>query len=744
MGDQMRAWAYTIPGRPENVLNITNLQCPRLTSADQVLIKVTHVSILSSSLLVFDLIPNFTGRPRIPELDFAGEIVEAGKNVRSELQELGTLVFGATKPTPLQVLGFSDLRGVLTEYIVAHQKNVVVKPHNITNEEASGAAGVGCTAMQFLDYANVKPGDNVLINGASGAVGIMATQMAKHIVGPQGNVVTTSSKAKVDMVKELGADVVIDYKEHSPLHEYLASTYGERPFDAIIDCVGVQDLYVHSAGYLKKDAPFLNMGIQRPVGRDWAWSDIRIFFTAQLKNYFRPRFLGGTPRKYAFISATPEPTKLERIRQMIADGKLKYIIDSVWPFEEARAAYERFETNATRGRVVIEVQKFQSQVSNTAFKQQRLKSWQPLLTPKTVLPILFAVGIVFAPLGGLFLWASETVNEIEIDYTDCGSVTTNPQLIPSNLWSYHLGSSNTTEINVPQYYSETVTTFLDNSSNPQNLQITRCHIQFTIGVPLKPSVFIYYKLTNFYQNHRQYVKSFSQNQLNGQAVDASTADSSCSPVGHDPVSGKPYYPCGLIANSMFNDTIGQPTLVGGTPSNFVSTNIAWPADQTRYAVSSYTPDNCLPPPNWQSRYPNNSFASQADIDKIARDEHFLVWMRLSWYPTFRKLWSRYDGPDTLAAGTYQIQIDSMYPITTYGGRKSIVISGTSFLGDRNSFMGYAYIAMGCICALLGLIFLARNCFKPRKLGDHTYLNWDQSGGQRSHRQDEPGRALHMD
>ncbi|KAJ1929951.1 alkylphosphocholine resistance protein lem3, partial [Tieghemiomyces parasiticus] len=55
--------------------------------------------------------------------------------------------------------------------------------------------------------------------------------------------------------------------------------------------------------------------------------------------------------------------------------------------------------------------------ANTAFKQQRLKAWQPLLTPKTVLPTFFAVGIIFAPLGGVLLWASDSVNEIIIDYT---------------------------------------------------------------------------------------------------------------------------------------------------------------------------------------------------------------------------------------------------------------------------------------------------------------------------------------
>ncbi|KAI6885910.1 hypothetical protein KC355_g21710, partial [Hortaea werneckii] len=58
---------------------------------------------------------------------------------------------------------------------------------------------------------------------------------------------------------------------------------------------------------------------------------------------------------------------------------------------------------------------------NTAFRQQRLKAWQPILTPRTVLPLFFAIGVIFAPIGGLLLWASSEVQEILIDYTDCNT-----------------------------------------------------------------------------------------------------------------------------------------------------------------------------------------------------------------------------------------------------------------------------------------------------------------------------------
>ncbi|SAM02888.1 hypothetical protein [Absidia glauca] len=369
--------------------------------------------------------------------------------------------------------------------------------------------------------------------------------------------------------------------------------------------------------------------------------------------------------------------------------------------------------------------------ANTAFKQQRLKAWQPLLTPKTVLPTLFAAGIVLAPLGGLFLYESETVNEIVIDYTSCDGAGAIDSTLASNLYSYKFTSDNSTVIRAPSYKTVTSNTFLDNST-VNGEDIKRCIIKFSIPMELKPPIFIFYKLTNFYQNHRKYVKSLSYNQLAGESISPGDAGSSCNPLAFDG-NNKMYYPCGLIANSMFNDSISNLRLLN--PANtssdnktypFSETGIAWPSDKARFKKTTMAPDQITPPPNWLRRYPNytaeNTFDPQAD-------EHFQVWMRTSWYPTFRKLYSHYDG-EPLSPGTYEVQIDLNYNIVAYGGTKSIVISGTSFLGDRNAFMGLAYIIFGCVCAFLGLIFLGLHFFKPRKLGDHDRLSWNQTPGMR--------------
>ena len=194
--------------------------------------------------------------------------------------------------------------------------------------------------------------------------------------------------------------------------------------------------------------------------------------------------------------------------------------------------------------------------TDTAFKQQRLKAWQPILTPKTVLPTFFILGIIFAPIGGILIWGSSLITEITLDYTDCENLSTSSandslsfQDMPSNRFSYSLRSADKNAfVRTPQY------AFLDNSNNSSVTDVTmerQCAIEFDIPADMGPSVFLYYKLTNFYQNHRRYVKSMDANQLKGQnrsAYDLSTGD--CKPLGA--IDNKPIYPCGLIANSIFN------------------------------------------------------------------------------------------------------------------------------------------------------------------------------------------------
>lgn len=193
---------------------------------------------------------------------------------------------------------------------------------------------------------------------------------------------------------------------------------------------------------------------------------------------------------------------------------------------------------------------------DTAFKQQRLKAWQPILTPKTVLPTLFIIGIIFGPIGGLLIWGSSLVTEMTFDYSNCENLTPSASNgsftfvnMPSDKYSYRLRAKNAdAKPSTPQY------AFLDNTSNDTVSDASdkkQCIVQFNVPADLDASVFLYYKLTNFYQNHRRYVKSLNSDQLKGKFVSNKDLDNSdCKPLGTR--DGKAIYPCGLIANSLFN------------------------------------------------------------------------------------------------------------------------------------------------------------------------------------------------
>ncbi|KAG0006155.1 hypothetical protein BGZ80_000951 [Entomortierella chlamydospora] len=367
--------------------------------------------------------------------------------------------------------------------------------------------------------------------------------------------------------------------------------------------------------------------------------------------------------------------------------------------------------------------------ANTAFKQQRLKAWQPILTPKTVLPAFIVIGILFAPLGGLFLWASDSVAEIVIDYTKCSGAGPTFVPIPNDQYTVNFPGSSGDE-SAPQYMSVPGSGSYGN--NGVNWVTTRCTIKFNIPDTMKSPIFVYYRLTHFYQNHRRYIKSMDIKQLGGTYRSAEELKSGgCDPMSTVEENGETYpiYPCGLIANSIFNDSFAlslMPADANTTnlPYNLTDTGIAW-KDGFKYGSNPYTNLSAVkPPPNWAKNFPNGYTNDTPPID-VTKDEHFQVWMRTSGLPNFRKMYAKNE-EDDLPMGTYTIDIDMNYNVSSYGGTKSLVISTVSFMGGRNPFLGIAYVVVGVLCVLLGLLFTARHLYKPKRLGDHTYLSWNQN------------------
>lgn len=364
---------------------------------------------------------------------------------------------------------------------------------------------------------------------------------------------------------------------------------------------------------------------------------------------------------------------------------------------------------------------------NTAFKQQRLKSWQPILTPKSVLPSLFILGAVFAPLGGFLLSYSDQISEISIDYTDCYRFT-NFTAIEDRYFHSSFPTSSDLKIKKPIYKS----TVSKIEGNPNNIQVPKCTIQFSIPDDIKFPVYLYYELTNFYQNHRSYVKSVSWPQLTGDTDLNLDKIKTCRPLEGKQVGDEfiPYYPCGLIANSIFNDTVIG-FFLPDTSENaytFDSKDISLASDKAFYKKNPYELNKILPPPFWVDSYPNGTYTEEFPPPDLSQDTHLQVWLRIAGLPKFRKLYGK-NTKDVMKKGTYEIQVFMKYDIHQYGGRKSLVITTVGNLGGKNSFLGFTYIIMSVLCVLLGIIFTARHFYKPRKLGDHTYLSWNQSQGQ---------------
>jgi len=196
-----------------------------------------------------------------------------------------------------------------------------------------------------------------------------------------------------------------------------------------------------------------------------------------------------------------------------------------------------------------------------------------------------------------------------------------------------------------------------------------------------------------------------------------------------------YYPCGFIANSLFNDTFESPIMVNiqkgegddnGQKSykTYQMTNkgIAWGSDRERFGKPGYTASEVLPPPHWVERYKGGVYTDNT-LPSLHEDEEFQVWMRTAGLPTFSKLALRND-KDVIESGIYEIKIYYRFPVREYAGTKSIVLSTRTVMGGRNPFLGIAYVVVGGLCIVLGVVFTARHLIKPRKLGDHTNLSWN--------------------
>ncbi|XP_006646949.1 ALA-interacting subunit 1 [Oryza brachyantha] len=313
------------------------------------------------------------------------------------------------------------------------------------------------------------------------------------------------------------------------------------------------------------------------------------------------------------------------------------------------------------------------------FTQQELPACKPILTPKWVISVFVLVGVIFVPIGLVSLMASHKVVEIVDRYDDA--------CVPATNKTDKLA------------YIQNPTT---NKSCSRTLKVPK---------DMDAPIFVYYQLDNFYQNHRRYVKSRSDTQLRDAKKENDT--STCDP--ESVLNGTAIVPCGLIAWSTFNDTYAF--VHNSSNLRVDKKDISWKSDREHKFGSNVFPKN----------FQNGPLKGGKSLDPnipLSKQEDLIVWMRTAALPTFRKLYGRIH-TDLKKGDTITVTLENNYNTYSFGGKKKLVLSTSTWLGGKNDFLGLAYLTVGGLCFFLAFAFTLLYLIKPRKLGDNNYLSWNR-------------------
>jgi len=265
------------------------------------------------SLMISEIIPGFK-KPKVEILGFdvSGEVESVGKKVTKFKN--GDLIYGALK-TP----------GANAEYVCIPEKSAAIKPANMSHEEAAGVPDTACTALHGLrDKVTIKEGQRVLIYGASGGVGTYAIQIARLFTS---EVTAVCSTDKVSNAQSLGAKEVIDYAKED-------FTKNGQTYDIIFDAVGRKKIsYDNCKNSLTEKGTFVTVDLESV-----AFKQLR---NKRIKSYL--------------ASVTTE--KLDFLREQIEAGKIKSVVEKVFPLSQTAEAHKYYEKGHLKGKVVITILK---------------------------------------------------------------------------------------------------------------------------------------------------------------------------------------------------------------------------------------------------------------------------------------------------------------------------------------------------------------------------------------------------
>lgn len=267
--------------------------------------------------------------------DVAGVVIQVGSRVRQF--KAGDEVYSRAPDHRI---------GTFAQFIAVNENDVAPKPKNITMEEAASIPLVGLTAWQALiERAHLKKGQKVFIQAGSGGVGTFAIQLARHIGA---TVATTTSSANIDLVKSLGADIVIDYKKDD--FEKVLQNY-----DVVLHSQDTAALE-KSLHVLKPGGTLISISgppdpaFAKKVGASWFVSLIVRLLSSGVRKKATRRDL-----KYSFLFMRANGHQLREITRLIEAGTIHPVMDRVFPFESTNEALAYVEAGRAKGKVVVKI-----------------------------------------------------------------------------------------------------------------------------------------------------------------------------------------------------------------------------------------------------------------------------------------------------------------------------------------------------------------------------------------------------
>jgi alcohol dehydrogenase len=267
--------------------------------------------------------------------DVAGVVVRVGPRVRRF--KPGDQVYA--RPDDFRI-------GAFAEYIGVKEDSLAIKPRELTMEEAASIPLVGLTAWQALiEKADLKKGQKVFIQAGSGGVGTFAIQLAKHLGA---TVATTTSTANVELVKSLGADVVIDYKKDS--FESLL-----RDYDVVLNSQDGKTLD-QSLRVLKDGGKLISIsGPPDPEFGEEIRSPWFVRLVMRLLSFGIRRKARRRNVTYSFLFMKASGRQLREITRLIESGVIRPVVDRVFPFESTNEAMAYVESGRAKGKVIVKI-----------------------------------------------------------------------------------------------------------------------------------------------------------------------------------------------------------------------------------------------------------------------------------------------------------------------------------------------------------------------------------------------------